>query len=205
MWSDWPGRGARPDTGIDLVTRERNGGGLCAIQCKFFDSQHAISKPQVDSFLAASGTFEFDSRLVVSITEKWNRNAEQAIRGQRIPVNRIGLNGFIESTIDWSTFDFSTPEIMERKGRKTVRPHQQTAINAVMDGFTDHDRGKLIMACGTNKIFISLHLAEKVAGAGGRALPRPVDRVALADVTRVGGRGRGADHAVRSMFGYQGR
>ena len=32
MWSDWPGRGARPDTGIDLVASVRDGG-CCAIQC----------------------------------------------------------------------------------------------------------------------------------------------------------------------------
>lgn len=169
MWSDWPGRKGRSDTGIDLVAHERDGG-LCAIQCKFFDPEHAITKPDVDSFLAASGAVEFDSRLFVSTTEKWNRNAEAALHGQRVPVNRIGLTDLIESTIDWSTFDFSTPDAMERKGRKVARPYQRAAIDAVLEGFTTRDRGKLIMACGTGKTFTSLRLAEQVAGAGGRVL-----------------------------------
>nr|WP_307859758.1 hypothetical protein [Curtobacterium flaccumfaciens] len=37
LWQDWPDRNSKTDTGIDLVARERHGGGLCAIQCKFHD------------------------------------------------------------------------------------------------------------------------------------------------------------------------
>lgn len=36
LWQDWPDRDGKPDTGIDLVARERHGGGWCAIQCKFY-------------------------------------------------------------------------------------------------------------------------------------------------------------------------
>ena len=39
LWSDWPGREGRPDTGIDIVAQERTGG-VCAIQCKFYDPSH---------------------------------------------------------------------------------------------------------------------------------------------------------------------
>ena len=35
LWDEWPERDG-PDTGIDLIGEERDGG-LCAIQCKFFD------------------------------------------------------------------------------------------------------------------------------------------------------------------------
>ena len=35
MWDEWPERDGS-DTGIDLIGEERDGG-LCAIQCKFFD------------------------------------------------------------------------------------------------------------------------------------------------------------------------
>src|SRR3954447_1993194 len=55
MWKDWPGRDGRPDTGIDLVARQRDGGGLTAIQCKFYESGHTIARQDIDSFLAASG------------------------------------------------------------------------------------------------------------------------------------------------------
>lgn len=37
MWTDYPQRGTRKDTGIDLVARSRDTGELTAIQCKFFD------------------------------------------------------------------------------------------------------------------------------------------------------------------------
>ena len=37
-------------------------------------------------------------------------------------------------------------------------------------GFETHDRGKLIMACGTGKTLTSLRIAEQVAGLGGRVL-----------------------------------
>jgi len=33
----WPDRKGKPDTGIDLVTRERDTGELTAVQCKFYE------------------------------------------------------------------------------------------------------------------------------------------------------------------------
>ena len=55
--------------------------------------------------------------------------------------------------------------------RHEPRPHQQEAIDAVFAGFgVGHDRGKLIMACGTGKTFTALKIAEKTAiGNGGSA------------------------------------
>ncbi|MDN5963978.1 MAG: DEAD/DEAH box helicase family protein, partial [Actinomyces sp.] len=169
-WSEWPGHGHRPDRGIDLVARERETGRLCAGQCKFYDPAHQLSKPDIDSFLAESGRMEFDSRLIVSTTEKWNRAAEQTVEEQRVPVSRIGLDYLLDSTVDWDQFDFSTPDVMTLKGRKQLRPHQRTALDHVVEGFQAHDRGKLIMACGTGKTFTSLKIAERLAGAGGRVL-----------------------------------
>lgn len=55
LWQDWPGRDGKHDTGIDLVATDRLSGELVAIQCKFYDPKHAIAKPDIDSFLSASG------------------------------------------------------------------------------------------------------------------------------------------------------
>ena len=49
--------------------------------------------------------------------------------------------------------------------KKELRAHQADALNAVRAGFAEHDRGKMIMACGTGKTFTSLKIAEDVAGA----------------------------------------
>jgi len=171
MWSDWPGRGARPDRGIDLVARERETGELCAVQCKFYDPQTGvITKNDVDSFLAESGTGEFTSRLFVSTTERWNSAAEETVSRQAIPVSRVGLEDLFNSTIDWDSFSLETPEVMVRTGGKSLREHQKRALDAVTAGLSTTDRGKLIMACGTGKTFTSLRIAEAMAGSGGRVL-----------------------------------
>ena len=171
MWSDWPQRGARPDHGIDLVARERETGELCAIQCKFYDPQTGvITKNDVDSFLAESGTGEFTSRLFVSTTERWNSAAEETVSRQAIPVSRVGLEDLFNSTIDWDSFSLETPEVMVRTGGKSLREHQKRALDAVTAGLSTADRGKLIMACGTGKTFTSLRIAEAMAGPGGRVL-----------------------------------
>ena len=171
MWSDWPDRGTRPDHGIDLVARERETGELCAVQCKFYDPQTGvITKNDVDSFLAESGTGEFTSRLFVSTTERWNSAAEETVSRQAIPVSRVGLEDLFNSTIDWDSFSLETPEVMVRTGGKSLREHQKRALDAVSAGLSTADRGKLIMACGTGKTFTSLRIAEAMAGPGGRVL-----------------------------------
>ena len=46
--------------------------------------------------------------------------------------------------------------------RKNPNPHQATAIQAVVNGFEDQDRGRLIMACGTGKTLTALWIAEQL-------------------------------------------
>lgn len=168
MWEDWPERPGR-DTGIDLVAQRRDGG-LTAIQCKFYLPDHHISKDDIDSFLAASGRTGFTERLIVSTTTKWGPNAEAAIRDQAVPVRRLGLDDFEKSRIDWATFDPATPAVLSLEGASDLRPYQRTAIDEISAGFTEHERGRLIMACGTGKTFTSLRLAEEQVGAGGSVL-----------------------------------
>ncbi|QCR53701.1 damage-inducible protein [Brachybacterium sp. SGAir0954] len=168
MWDQWPGKWGH-DTGIDLVA-ERRDGGLTAIQCKFYAPTHRISKGDLDKFLAASGRGGFSERLVVSTTTQWGANAEETIREQAIPVRRLGLEDFEDSRVDWAFFDPATPTVLSLAGASDLRPYQRTAIEDVTDGFSEHDRGRLIMACGTGKTFTSLRLAEEYVGAAGSVL-----------------------------------
>lgn len=170
LWMDWPDRPGHGDHGIDLVARERESGDLTAIQCKFFDPGTTIYKHHIDSFLSESGKQPFKGRVVVTTTDHWGTNAEQAIENQQIPVSRLRFMDLAESSIDWSQFDLSTPEVMELKEKKQLRPHQVAALDAVRAGFAAADRGKLVMACGTGKTFTSLRIAEELAGPGGRVL-----------------------------------
>lgn len=176
LWSEYPERGTRTDTGVDLVARNRDTGDLTAIQCKFFAPTTTVTKAMLDSFLSASGKMtedgqpEFTSRLVISTSDKWGKNAEDAISGQSIPVERLRVQDLDDSSIDWSQFVWNEPAKLEKKRLKTPFDYQRTAISDVVAGFADRDRGKLIMACGTGKTFTSLRLAEKVVPLGGTVL-----------------------------------
>lgn len=170
LWSEWPGNGGKHDTGIDLIAQDRITGGAVAIQCKFYAPTSTISKDDIDTFLSESGKEGFVERIVVSTTDKWNAHAENAVKNQQISVRRIGMSDLEASPVDWAQFSIETPEVLVTRGRKSPRPHQVNAIEAATAKFAEHDRGKMIMACGTGKTFTSLRLAEKLVGRGGSVL-----------------------------------
>ncbi len=164
-----PERSAQ-DLGIDLVAKLRDEDGWCAIQCKFHETGSRIAKKEIDSFLAASGHRDFRQRLIIDTTgREWSPQAEQMLRGQAVPVRRIGLQELQASSIRWQ--DFATSGEIRVAAKRTLRPHQRKAFKAVTDGLAAPDsRGKMIMACGTGKTLTSLRIAEELAGTGGRVL-----------------------------------
>lgn len=165
LWQDWPERGGQADHGIDIVAKDIHTGGWAAIQCKFFDPQHHVSKKDLDSFLSASGKKDFTSRVIVSTAAAFGPTAEKVLADQAVPVTRIGLGDLLESKVDWESIDWSSPLplVLPTTGKKTPRPYQREALKQVRAGFTEHDRGQLLMACGTGKTFTSLKAAEEVA------------------------------------------
>jgi predicted helicase len=173
-WIDWPDRKGKPDTGIDLVARDRDTGEYTAIQCKFYEPTHTLSKGDIDSFFTASGKKPFTNRVIISTTDKWGKNAEDALDDQTTPVQRINMADIGESPIDWDiawpqgnlTIDLAPAE------KRHPRPHQVEAIDTVLKGFAvGNDRGKLIMACGTGKTFTALKLAERICVPTATAAP----------------------------------
>jgi predicted helicase len=160
LWNEWPGRGKQPDTGIDLVAKERYTGEYCAIQCKFFAPGHKVQKVDLDSFFTASGKKPFTSRMIVATTE-FGIHAEEALVNQQPPVQRIRVEDLETSAIDWGKFNLKHPDKALLRSKKKIRPHQQTALEKVMNGLAEAERGKLIMACGTGKTFTSLKIAEE--------------------------------------------
>ena len=160
--------GGATDAGIDLVATTFTGEHH-AIQCKNYAPGHTLQKKDIDSFFTASGKTHFSNRIIVSTTDKWSKNAEDALEGQYIPVSKITLSDLENSVIDWTQYHIGEPP--KRKSRKSLRPHQQSALNDVSNGFARGEtRGKLIMACGTGKTFTSLRIAEHLAGKGKRVL-----------------------------------
>ncbi len=174
LWMDWPDREANGylgDVGIDLVAEQTEawGGGLCAIQTKFFEEHHSIAKSDVDSFLAASSAQSFTSRILV-VTSPLGVHAKTMV-SKASPRCEVVSRADIESwPVDWSEF-LEAPERLEfAPKRYDPHPFQAEAVGRVAAGFDDHDRGKLILPCGTGKSVVSLWIAEKIAGSGGRVL-----------------------------------
>ena len=86
----------------------------------------------------------------------------------------IDLTALENSQIDWTHYrpDRLGEQAPVLKARKTIRAHQQAALERIRAGLATGDRGKMIMACGTGKTFTSLKIAEDrtIAGPGKRVL-----------------------------------
>lgn len=170
LWNEFPGKldfGGH-DIGIDLVARTTDGE-YWAIQCKCFQETTVIDKPAVDSFLAASGksflneqmkTTRFSQRVWISTTNRWGLNATEAILNQHPPVIRINLFDLVEAPVDWEKLEAGIHGETARTPKKSLYPHQKTALDKAYEYYKENDRGKLIMACGTGKTFTSLRIAE---------------------------------------------
>jgi len=156
------------DTGIDLVAQTSGTGEFHAIQCKLYAEDYTLKKSDIDSFFTASGKKPFTHRVIVSTTNLWSEHAEDALRDQQPPVSKIDLHDMENSQIDWERYQPQAAPVLKEK--KQLREHQEKALSAVLSGFGEADRGKLIMACGTGKTFTSLKIAEALAGKGKRVL-----------------------------------
>ena len=173
LWADWAA--LKPDfdgtdTGIDLVAEEREGG-YCAIQCKCYAPGTQISKPHLDSFIAASARDPFTARIMVDTGDEWGPNAVKTIAPLKPACAVLRFGDLASRPFDWPDLVHGEPEALTyRRELFSLRPHQKTALDDVTGGFEAQDRGQLIMACGTGKTFAALRIAEAVAGIGGRVL-----------------------------------
>ncbi|MDY0286754.1 MAG: DEAD/DEAH box helicase family protein, partial [Bacteroidales bacterium] len=180
LWNEFPGKKdlGGSDTGIDLVAYTENGD-YWAIQCKCYQENTVIDKGAVDSFLSTSSrefkdqnlqTTRFSHRLWISTTNRWGKNALEALHNQNPPVSRMNLFDLIEAPVDWNKLEDGIHGIEARVPKKTLRPHQKEAMLKTHEYFKTHDRGKLIMACGTGKTFNALRIAEHETDGKGLVL-----------------------------------
>ena len=130
---------------------------------------YKLQKKDIDSFFTASGKRPFTQRIIVSTTNHWSENAENALRDQQPPVSKIDLHDLENSQIDWAKYQPEAAPVL--KPKKTLRaPPEKRADSRHATACETADRGKLIMACGTGKTFTSLKIAEAIAGKGKRVL-----------------------------------
>ena len=162
-WKRWPDRERLTnlplaDSGIDMVAR-LNDGSLVAIQCKCYDEKYQVDRREIDKFLAVSGR-PFDLRWLVA-TCKWGKNAEEIIHTVEPPVRRIDFHEYDGVCIS---------EGKVKPEKRDLFPLQAQAVENVMTRLSSEDRGQLIMACGTGKTYIALHIFERLVPDGGRVL-----------------------------------
>ena len=154
-FADWPDRDkltqrSAKDLGIDLVARRRNGGWV-AIQCKCWDPARKMQLGDLKNFFldaAPSADFKFDLLLLITSCEI-GRNVEETLQSK-------GCR--------WIPYHIKhKDEPISRALRQKRDPHlqQEEAIQLCVKGLTNHNRGKLIMACGTGKTFTALRIAEE--------------------------------------------
>ena len=103
--------------------------------------------------------------------DEWGTTARKAIEHLKPRCFVLRFGDLASRPFDWPDLRRDEPEDLSYQHEPfSLRPHQQAAFADVIEGFQAHDRGKLIMACGTGKTFVALRIAEAVAGIGGRAL-----------------------------------
>ena len=212
-WADWPDREKATgldgrDIGIDLVA-QRTTGEWVAIQCKCYDENHRVPKSGVDSFLGGSQNQAFELRWIVA-TCNMTGNAWSAIKGANPPVSVIDFRQFLQVQIEAAAADRPVQELW---------PLQDEAVEDVVEGLSNHGRGRLVMACGTGKTFTSLRITERIVPDGGRILfaaptialvsqarrewlrqtVRPLDCIVVCSDSTAGGRRENEDIGISEL------
>ena len=203
-----PGFG-NDDIGVDAVAK-LNTWEWVAIQCKFYDRKQPVGKLDIDKFLGGSQHKLFKMRWIAA-TSQLGPKAQKAALDANPQILHID---FHERLAD-------QPVGKKAQQRPVREPwkQQQAAIDAVVEGFQNADRGKLIMACGTGKTFVSLRIAEQLVPESGTILfaapsialvsqarrewlrhtTRGIDAIVVCSDSSAGGKGETEDIGVHEL------
>jgi len=145
VWSEFPFKtefSGGHDLGIDLVGLT-NAGDYAAIQCKCYQEDKQINKPDVDSFLSASeqivqlegAEIKFKERFWIDTTTKsWSTNIHIIIDNLK-NFQRINLNDLRNPNIQWGEIERGLMGDKARKKPFEAKPYQQKAIDEVLQKF----------------------------------------------------------------------
>src|SRR5690606_4871545 len=139
-----------------------------------------IDKKAVDTFMSTSGrsfndidtlkTIGFSQRLWISTSNNWTNNATESLKNQNPPVTRLNIYDLVNAPVDWEKLENNITGELARTKKYPLKDHQKIALENTHEYFKTHDRGKLIMACGTGKTFTSLRIAENETKGKGLVL-----------------------------------
>ena len=106
---------SKRDTGVDIVA-EGYDGKLTAVQAKFYKGK--VGKDTINSFIAETGKDYYDSGMLVSSTDEWNRNAQSTLQNTTKPFTLIGLSQLRHANVNWQKFAFDKDNDLSNKQTK---------------------------------------------------------------------------------------
>ena len=161
-WNAWPGNGGERDTGVDLVAIGKNGEKF-AIQCKFYGDSTVLGWDEMAKFVGTASSHKLDNLILVWTGTSITSTARSKLEKMRCSI--LDREALEKANVDWSRM----PRLAA-KDPKRLRDYQKSALDDVVGGFGRSSRGKLVMACGTGKTLVALHVAESMVGEGGTVL-----------------------------------
>lgn len=158
---------AGPDYGVDLIAKEKDGGGLCAIQCKFYSLNTALGWGDLTKFFSVTKYDGSPFASAILVYTGKNLSEKQMDLVEKHNCHFISYSTLAKSQVDWGQLERGKTS---KKEPYNELAHQKEARRDVVRGLANADRGKLIMACGTGKTFVTLKIAEQMVGTGGTVL-----------------------------------
>uniref|UniRef100_UPI00248FDBD8 restriction endonuclease n=1 Tax=Helicobacter suis TaxID=104628 RepID=UPI00248FDBD8 len=168
LWGDFSYKDGS-DHGIDLVITKKDNS-FVAVQCKYYKNQVDLLEAKRFTALLQSGLsngIKFSEGVFIALNgvknEKTKKHFDTITDNNSLPIRIISQDDFLAANIDWA-------KLAERKEisitEKSPKPHQEEAILKALAYFKEHDRGQMIMACGTGKTYTSLKIMEAMINPG---------------------------------------
>ena len=152
-----------PDTdeGIDGIAETRDGQ-YWAFQCKYLDNpSHALTKNTLDGFshLALTHCRGVTKALVL------HTSAAPIRKHRLLGISEVGLREFesLEGN-DWKGIQraLRPTGTSKKTPPRKPRPHQAAAVKAITKHFKKHDRGRVLMACGSGKSLVGFWVQQSL-------------------------------------------
>jgi superfamily II DNA or RNA helicase len=164
LWADWPDRvrhyPQEPEgLGVDHVIETRDGS-LVAVQAKFVsDPRHSTRYEDLASFInrVTSPGSPFSAGLLVSNADTIAKKVEREFVAART-IGVVLRDVLLDARIDWSPDAPAAP-----RPPCTRRPDQIDAVADVVRVLGEHDRTRLVAACGTGKTLMAYWTARDLA------------------------------------------
>ncbi len=150
------------DHGIDLLLQDNNNS-FIAVQCKFKNDESCKlgwSKDKLANLFGFASSSKIQKLIIFSNASE----IDDTSKDRTDNLCFLSIKDLLE--LDSDFFDNLREYLKNSKKvshtKKSPRPYQKEIINTVSSYFSENNRGKLILPCGTGKTLISLWIRESL-------------------------------------------